>query len=159
MSTLARAIQIAAEAHDGQVDKAGLPYILHPLTLLLRAGDRVDEDTRIVAVLHDVLEDSDWTVDRLRDEGFSSTVLLSLELLTHEKGESYKDYIMRIQNGQYGGIAQYIKKLDLEHNMELLRLAKVGELQDHDLLRLKKYVAAWRELAGYNDQEDGVGWS
>jgi (p)ppGpp synthase/HD superfamily hydrolase len=144
---LARAIQIAAEAHDGQVDKAGLPYILHPLTLLTRVGDDADDDTRIVAVLHDVLEDSAWTKEELEAEGFSLTVLLSLEALTHEKGESYKDYIRRLQDTQHGGIARYVKKLDLEHNMEIMRLAKVGELQDRDLRRLKKYVAAWRELA------------
>jgi (p)ppGpp synthase/HD superfamily hydrolase len=153
---LARAIQIAAEAHDGQVDKAGLPYILHPLTLLARVGDQADEDTRIVAVLHDVLEDSAWTAEGLADEGFSHDVILSLNALTHVKGESYKDYIRRLQNTQYGGIARYIKKLDLEHNLEIMRVAKAGELEDHDLRRMRKYVAAWRELAGYNDQDDGV---
>jgi (p)ppGpp synthase/HD superfamily hydrolase len=155
MSTLARAIQIAAEAHDGQVDKAGLPYILHPLTLLTRVHDKAEEDTRIVAVLHDVLEDKpdEWTLEKLRAEGFSQMVIVNLDHLTHVPGESYKDYIWRIAQAQYGGIARYIKKLDLEHNMEIMRLAKVGELTDRDLRRLKKYVAAWRELAGYNDQD------
>jgi (p)ppGpp synthase/HD superfamily hydrolase len=159
-SLLSRAIQIAAEAHDGQVDKEGVPYILHPLTLLLRLcdqfGDEASEDACIVALLHDVLEDSDWTIEELRAEGFSPTVLASLEALTRGKEELYTDYILRLQHAKHGEIARCIKKLDLEHNMEILRLARVRELEYHDLRRLRNYAAAWRALSGCNDKDDGV---
>ena len=85
MSTLERAIAIAAEAHAGQVDKAGQPYILHPLRVLLRVDGH---DERIVAALHDVVEDSSVTLERLAAEGFSAEVLVAVAALTKRPGES-----------------------------------------------------------------------
>jgi (p)ppGpp synthase/HD superfamily hydrolase len=93
MSTLERAIVIAAEAHTKENDKGGAPYILHPLRVMLAM---TDTDSRIVAVLHDVVEDHSppWTLDRIRAEGFSETVLEALDAVTHRKseGEEYFSY-------------------------------------------------------------------
>ena len=93
MSTLERAIVIAAEGHKGVKDKAGGPYILHPLRMMLGLSS---PDERIVAVLHDVVEDcSGWTFDRLRDEGFSGEVIAALDSVTKRKGEDYDDFVRR----------------------------------------------------------------
>ena len=92
MSTLERAIRIAAEAHAGQTDKAGAPYILHPLRVMMSVeGD----DARIAAVLHDLVEDTPWTFEDLRTEGFSDAVIAALESLTRREGEVYLDFCRR----------------------------------------------------------------
>jgi (p)ppGpp synthase/HD superfamily hydrolase len=85
MTTLEDAISIAAQAHKGQKDKAGAPYLLHPLRMMLRMNS---EAPMIAAVLHDVVEDSDWTLEQLREKGFSDEVLDAVECLTHRDGES-----------------------------------------------------------------------
>src|SRR5687767_2629355 len=85
VSTLERAIAIAAQAHAGQVDKAGQPYILHPLRVMLRLAT---EEERIVGVLHDVVEDTPVSLQQLRDEGFSESVLSAVEALTKRDGET-----------------------------------------------------------------------
>ena len=119
MATLERAIAIAAEAHAGQRDKAGAPYILHPLRVMLRLGDPVD---RIVAVLHDVVEDAPaWPLERLRAEGFSEEVLEAVERLTKRPGEDYEESIERA--GAHP-IARRVKVADLEDNMDLARLER-----------------------------------
>src|SRR5215471_17617407 len=94
MATLEKAIAIAARAHQGQKDKAGHPYILHPLRLMLRMES---EAAMIAAVLHDVVEDTDVTIDHLREAGFSEEVLHAVECLTHQDGESYDAFIARVQ--------------------------------------------------------------
>src|SRR5947209_1708538 len=86
MATIEKALQIAAQAHAGQKDKEGLPYILHPLRVL--AGVQAEE-AQIVAVLHDVVEDTPVTLDDLRRAGFSDTVLAAVQCVTHCKDESY----------------------------------------------------------------------
>lgn len=92
MSNLERAIAIAVEAHKGQKDKSGAPYILHPL----RVMGRVNPDTeKIVAVLHDVIEDTRWTFDDLRKEGFSEDVIQAIDCVTKRDGESYEDFVKR----------------------------------------------------------------
>jgi (p)ppGpp synthase/HD superfamily hydrolase len=133
MSTLERAVAIAAEAHEGATDKAGQPYILHPLRVML-AVDSTDE--RIAAVLHDVLEDTIWTVDRLRIEGFSDTVLQALEALTKGEAEEYLAYVRRAGADP---VARAVKFADLADNMDLSRLPSPTE---HDRERLKKYKTA-----------------
>jgi GTP diphosphokinase / guanosine-3',5'-bis(diphosphate) 3'-diphosphatase len=85
MSTLERAIAIASGAHAGQVDKAGQPYILHPLRVMLRIASEAE---RIAEVLHDVMEDSGVTLELLRAEGFSSEIISAVDALTRRKGES-----------------------------------------------------------------------
>src|SRR5688572_11662876 len=92
MSTLERAIAIAAEAHAGQVDKAGQPYILHPLRVMLRVQT---EHERIAAVLHDVVEDTSVTLEQLSGEGFADEVLHAVEALTKRPGESRSEAALR----------------------------------------------------------------
>lgn len=133
MSTLERAIAIAAEAHAGQVDKAGTPYILHPLRVMLRLDT---PEGRITAVLHDVIEDTAWTVARLRAEGFSEKVLEALDSVTHRPGESYDSYIARAGAHPIGRL---VKLADLADNLDLSRIANPTE---HDLARLEKYRQA-----------------
>src|SRR5215510_5701883 len=94
MSTLERAISIAAQAHQGQKDKAGAPYILHPLRMMMRMES---EAAMIAAVLHDVVEDTDVTLVQLREMGFSEEILQAVECLTHRDGESYDAFIERVQ--------------------------------------------------------------
>jgi len=110
---LGRAITIAVEAHTDQYDKGGRPYILHPLHLM----DQLIFDTElaIIAVLHDVVEDSDWSVDNLYAEGFSTRVLDALKLLTHDPKDSYDEYIEKICSN-YDAIR--VKRKDLKIKQE-----------------------------------------
>lgn len=137
MATLERAIALAAEAHAGQVDKAGAPYILHPLRLLL-AVDTPEE--RIVAVLHDVVEDTPWTLEALRAEGFTQEVVDAVEALTKRAGESYEAFIERVAANP---LARRVKRADLADNLDLGRLPVVTEA---DLARLARYRAALARL-------------
>jgi (p)ppGpp synthase/HD superfamily hydrolase len=92
MSTLERAIEIAIEAHRGQTDKAGAPYILHPLRIMLTLNTN---EEHIVAVLHDVVEDGGWTFERLRAEGFSEEIVNAIESVTRRPNESYEEFVLR----------------------------------------------------------------
>ena len=139
MSTLERAIAIAAEAHSGAQDKAGQPYILHPLRVMLAVNST---DERIAAAFHDVLEDTDWTVDRLRQEGFTETVLNALEALTKDEDEEYLAYVRRAAANP---VARAVKLADLEDNMDLSRLPSPT---DRDRERIKRYKAAASLLEG-----------
>jgi (p)ppGpp synthase/HD superfamily hydrolase len=140
MSTLERAIAIAAEAHARQVDKAGVPYILHPLRLMLRMET---DDERIVAVLHDVAEDSPaWDLDRLRAEGFSERVILAIDFLTRRAGESYEEFIVRAGHNEIG---RRVKLADLEDNSDLSRIATPS---DKDRARVERYRRAREQLLG-----------
>jgi (p)ppGpp synthase/HD superfamily hydrolase len=142
MATLERAIQIAAEAHMGQRDKGNSPYILHPLRLMFRVETTV---CRVVAVLHDVIEDSGWTLDGLRGEGFSEQVLEALDCLTKRDGEPYADFIERVRPNP---LARLVKIADLEDNMDLSR---IPELRVQDRRRITRYQAALAALRGSDD--------
>ncbi|MBV4458992.1 HD domain-containing protein [Pseudomonas sp. COR58] len=131
--TLERAIAIAATAHAGQVDKGGAPYILHPLKVMLRMSGL---EERIVAVLHDVVEDCDVSLDDLRKEGFSEAVLTAIESVTKVPGESYEDFIERVALNPIG---RAVKLADLEENSDLSRIASPGW---EDLERIEKYRRA-----------------
>ncbi|MEZ5787289.1 MAG: HD domain-containing protein [Xanthobacteraceae bacterium] len=134
MSTLERAIAIAAEAHAGQVDKAGAPYVLHPLRMMLQL---TSTDERIVAVLHDVCEDCpEWTFDRLRSEGFSPRIIEALKSVTKRDGEAYEDFVRRAAADPIG---RSVKLADLRDNSDLSRIAAPS---DHDFQRLEKYRRA-----------------
>ena len=130
MSTIERAIALAALAHVGQVDKAGAPYILHPLRVMLRLEGM---EERIVAVLHDVVEDSDWTLERLRNEGFSEIILQAIDAVSQRPDEDYNEFIVRASKNSIG---RRVKLADLEDNSDLSRLT---EVTDRDLARLRKY--------------------
>ncbi len=133
MSTLERAIVIAAEAHAGQKDKGGQTYILHPLRLMLQMRT---EDERMAAVLHDVVEDSDWTLEQLRSEGFSEAVGQAVDALTERKDESYEAFVQRAVGDP---IARVVKIADIRDNMDLSRIPNPTE-KDHE--RLDKYRRA-----------------
>lgn len=112
-----KAMRIAYRAHEGAVDKSGIPYILHPVHL---AEQMEDELTAITALLHDVVEDTDVTFDDLRAEGFPESVLEALRLLTHEEGVPYMEYVAAIKDNP---IARAVKLADLRHNMDATRFA------------------------------------
>ena len=133
---LAKAIEVATEAHKGQFDKGGKPYILHPLHLMNQL--MFDPELAAIAVMHDVIEDSAWDIGMLLDVGFSERVCNALHLLTHEKGHDYlDDYIQGIcQN--YDAIR--VKRKDLQHNSDITRLKGV---RDKDLRRINKYQKAF----------------
>ena len=139
MATLEKAIEIAARAHTGQVDKAGQPYILHPIQVMLRVQG---EDARIAAVLHDVVEDSEVTIDDLRVEGFSGVVLEAVAALTKQKGETRIDAAFRAANNE---IARIVKLADNAENMDLSRIPNPTE-KDHR--RMKEYEKVREILLG-----------
>jgi (p)ppGpp synthase/HD superfamily hydrolase len=124
MNMLERAIAIAVEAHSGQVDKAGEPYILHPLRVMLSVSDAAKE----CAVLHDVVEDCpEWTFERLSEEGFHLVMLSALDAVTKRDGESYDKYLDRVERNP---IATEVKLADLRDNMDESRGAPVNEKRE-----------------------------
>ena len=135
MKQLAKAIYIATKAQHNQFDKGGKPYILHPLHLMNQL--MFDPELAQIAILHDVIEDSDITLGYLRNEQFSLRVLQALKLLTHNKGQSYEEYIHQIATNQD---AIKVKRKDLQHNSDITRLKGVT---DKDILRMKKYHKAF----------------
>lgn len=140
MSTLERAIEIATEAHSGQLDKSGKEYLEHPLRVM--AAGRSEEE-KIVGVLHDVIEDSDWTFERLAAEGFSHEILSALRCITKlSESEPYDKFIARIKKN---GLATQVKIYDLTDNMDIRRLPYLSE---KDIKRLKKYLRAYKQLMG-----------
>ena len=130
---LTKALGIAVSAHEGQTDKAGKPYILHPLEV---AAKQKTYEGVIVALLHDVVEDSEYTIEDLKKEGFPENVIEAVQLLTHEKGVPYADYIKAIYRNK---IAKSVKIADLTHNSDLSRLPVVTE---KDIERNGKYERA-----------------
>jgi (p)ppGpp synthase/HD superfamily hydrolase len=148
MSTLTRAIVIAAEAHHRKVDKAGAPYILHPLRVMLEMDTDVE---RIVAVLHDVVEDCRplWNFERLEDEGFSAEVIGALRAVTKLEGEEDPEgsspeakrarYLKFIERAAADPIGRVVKRADLEDNCNLSRILNPGP-KDH--ARVEKYREA-----------------
>lgn len=134
---LEKAIFIAVTAHKGQVDKGGNPYILHPIRVMVSVKT-IEE--KIVALLHDVVEDSDITIDQLRNEGFSESTLEAVLLLTKSPGCSYEDYLRSIKSNS---LALEIKKADLNDNLDNSRLS---ELTPSDYKRIDKYKKALKLL-------------
>jgi GTP diphosphokinase / guanosine-3',5'-bis(diphosphate) 3'-diphosphatase len=141
MSTLERAIEISAAAHAGQVDKAGQPYILHPLRVMLRV-DTLEE--RMAAVLHDVIEDTTVTLEQLQREGFSEAVLQAVEALTKRTGETR---LMAAGRAAQNPIARVVKLADNAENMNISRIANPTE---KDFQRLEEYKAVRAILLAKN---------
>ena len=141
IATIEDAIQIAAQAHKGQTDKAGAVYILHPLRLMMRMKT---ESEMMTAILHDVVEDSDWTIDKLKEKGFSEEVLEAVECVTNRENESYEQFIKRASKNP---IARRVKIADLEDNMNIQRIEKI---KPKDLERLQKYHKSWYFLTKGN---------
>lgn len=134
---LEKAIAIAVKAHYGQRDRAGLPYILHPIRVMCRL-EGVGEKT--VAMLHDVVEDTPWTLADLQNEGFPQPILEALDSVTKREGEPYEEFVKRSAHNPLG---LKVKLADLEDNMDLRRSR---ELTEEDKARLQKYVRAWNVL-------------
>ncbi len=130
MSTLERAIEIAAAAHSGQIDKAGQPYILHPIRVMLRVST---DHERMAAVLHDVVEDTPVTLDQLIREGFPEEVIAAVRALTKDPGESRLQAAARAAANP---IARTVKLADNTENMDLSRIADPTE---KDFARLREY--------------------
>lgn len=135
--TLEDAIALAARAHAGQLDKAGQPYILHPIRVMLRLPDAM---ARIVAILHDTVEDTDVTFEQLRAAGYGAEVLAALDAVTRRADETYEDFVQRSAADPIG---RRVKLADLADNMDLRRLPGV---KDADSDRLERYQHAWRQL-------------
>jgi (p)ppGpp synthase/HD superfamily hydrolase len=140
MATLESAIRIAVAAHAGQVDKEGAPYITHPLRLMEHVEGQA---ARIVAVLHDVVEDTSLTMDDLAQEGFSREVLDALALVTHRKDEPYADYVVRAKANP---IACQVKLADLADNCRLERCILRPDRARRDLARIHRYVLSYKFL-------------
>ena len=135
---LDRAKAIATSAHEGQVDKAGKPYIEHPMRVM-NMGKTVEE--KIAGVLHDVVEDSDWTFEMLEKEGIPKDVMDALRCVTKlSEDEDYDHFIERVKPNP---LAVKVKLNDLKDNMDITRL---GEVTEKDLARLNKYIRAYRQL-------------
>ena len=143
MSTLERAIAIAAQAHCGQRDKGGEPYILHPLRVMLRVNT---EEERITAVLHDVVEDSDWTFEALSSEGFSPEIIQALDALTKQPGE---DRISAAKRAAVNPLARVVKLADNAENSDLSRIPNPSP---KDMARIEQY----RQVRQILEQADDV---
>ena len=128
-----KAMKLCFEAHKNQTDKSGMPYVFHPFHL---AEQMTDETTTLVALLHDVAEDSDYTLQDIEAMGFSKEVITALSLLTHDKSVPYMDYVALIK---LNPVAKAVKLADLKHNSDLSRLDVIDEKA---LARREKYLTA-----------------
>jgi GTP diphosphokinase / guanosine-3',5'-bis(diphosphate) 3'-diphosphatase len=142
MATLEQAIALAAQAHAGQIDKAGQPYILHPLRVMLSVTGLHE---RMAAVLHDVVEDTAITLENLRDEGFPGEVIEAIEALTKAPGETR---LAAAQRAVVNPIARRVKLADVTDNMDLSRIAEPTET---DYARLQEYEAVRILLLDFKD--------
>ena len=127
------ALKLCFEAHKDQTDKSGMPYVFHPFHL---AEQMTDEQTTVVALLHDVVEDTDLTIDDLKREGFSETVIAAIELMTHDPSVPYMEYVSRIKTNP---IAKAVKLADLRHNSDMSRFDRITP---YDEIRAEKYKKA-----------------
>ncbi|TEU14467.1 MAG: GTP pyrophosphokinase [Anaerolineales bacterium] len=147
MATLEDAILLAVQAHQGQKDKAGAPYILHPLRVMFRMGSDVE---MMVAILHDVLEDTQYTLLDLQQAGYLEQVLEALDCLTRRENETYEEFIERVETNP---LARKVKIADLEDNMDIRRISAP---QEKDMERLKRYRRAWSALTKEPVQGDSA---
>ena len=127
------ALKLCFAAHKDQQDKSGMPYVFHPFHL---AEQMQTEETTIVALLHDVVEDTDYTLEDLSAMGFDPVVIEALTLLTHDENVPYMDYVQTIKDNP---VAKAVKLADLQHNSDLSRLDTVDEKA---LARREKYLKA-----------------
>ncbi len=140
---LETAIRIAVDAHRGQTDLSGQSYILHPLRVMLAMSTDAE---RAAGVLHDVVEDTDVTLEGLREAGIPEDVIVAVDCVTKRKGETYDDYLDRIVGNP---IARRVKLADLDDNMRLNRLVTVTE---RDLKRFEKYRHAKARLLSQTER-------
>ena len=131
------ALELAVKKHKNQTDKVGNPYILHPLHVMENVKNK---DAKIVAILHDIIEDTDVTEDYLLEIGISKHIVDAVVLLTHNDNTEYQEYIKNLSSNQ---LAKEVKIADLQHNMDLKRLPI---LKEKDLNRNRKYQIAYHFL-------------
>lgn len=134
---LNKAILLAIEAHKEQTDKYGRPYISHPFRVM-NAGHTLSE--KIVGVLHDMVEDTPWTLEQLSNEGFSDEIVDAVDAMTRRDDETYDAYIARVEQNS---IAIRVKLNDLSDNMDIRRCDQVTE---DDIPQLQKYLSAYKQL-------------
>ena len=139
-----KAVIVAYRAHEGQTDRAGWPYIFHPVHV---AEQMTTEDSCVVALLHDVLEDTELTIEDLRKEGFTEKQLEAVQLMTRTKDIPYMEYVKRLADNP---VAREVKLADLRHNMDRSRLS---EFTEKDEERYGKYSAALEMLLKYDSGE------
>lgn len=132
-----KAMKLCFAAHKDQFDKSGIPYVFHPIHL---AEQMSTEETTVVALLHDVIEDTDYTIENLTDMGFKKEITDAIGLMTHAAGVDYFEYVAAIKNNP---IARAVKLADLNHNSDLSRLDVVDEKA---LKRREKYLKAIKML-------------
>lgn len=132
-----KAMKLCFSAHKDQVDKSGMPYVFHPIHL---AEQMTDEDTTVAALLHDVVEDTEYTIEDLAAMGFNDRIIAAINLMTHTDGVPYMDYVAKIKDNP---IAKAVKLADLAHNSDITRL---DVIDDKALERVEKYREAIRLL-------------
>ena len=132
-----KALRLCYEAHKGQFDKSGVPYVFHPVHL---AEQMPDEDSTVAALLHDVVEDTAYTLADLERMGFPARALEAVSLLTHDPKEPYLSYVARVKENP---VARLVKLADLRHNSDLTRIPQPTE---KDYARVEKYAKAIRLL-------------
>ncbi len=142
MPDLERALQIAVQAHVGQEDKSGAPYIFHPIRVMMLC---THPNAKIVALLHDVVEDTPATFEDIAAAGFSPNILATLRLVTHAKDVPYEEYIDGLMADP---VAVEVKIADLEDNSDIRRLR---EISDRDVERLRRYLRAHQRLTAARD--------
>lgn len=128
-----KALRLCFDAHINQTDKSGLPYVFHPFHL---AEQMKTEETTIVALLHDVVEDTDITLEDLKEKGFNKEIIDAIALMTHDDDTDYMDYVREIKKNP---IAKAVKLADLRHNSDLSRMDVIDEKV---LSRREKYLKA-----------------
>ena len=139
-----KALKLCFAAHKEQKDKSGLPYVFHPFHL---AEQMEDEDSTVVALLHDVAEDTDVSLEDIAGMGFSQKVMEALALLTHDEAVPYMEYVKAIGKNP---VARKVKLADLRHNSDLNRL-DAGQINEKALARVKKYAEAIKLLEERED--------
>lgn len=144
---LSKAIAITAQAFEGEYDKGGKPYILHCLFVMSKMP-KADLELQQIAVMHDLIEDTDYTLEDLKELGFSDRVVAGVALLTHPRWEPYVEYIARIAENMD---AVLVKLADLRHNSDITRMKGIGE---KDLKRLAKYHKAFKFLKEVRDSNE-----
>lgn len=141
---LNKAVAIAAEAHRNQFDKNGHSYLLH-IFRVMNMGKTPDE--KICGVLHDLVEDTDWTFEKLKEEGFPSHIIEALKCLTKtSEEEDYDEFTSRVMRNP---LALSVKLNDLSDNMDIRRLNALGE---KEVKRLNKYLGAYKKLVTYKER-------
>jgi len=143
MSTIEKAVEIAAREHAGEVDKAGSPYLFHPLRLMFKVNTPFE---KMAAVLHDVVEDTPVTLADLKDEGFHEDVIAAVEALTKRPGEARLESAARAAQNP---IARVVKLADVTDNMDI---GRIDNPTDKDFERLKEYVLVKKLLLEYNPE-------